>query len=560
MKIMHFLGAITLFLSAFSFSAVSVHAAEDFVTVKHAKAKWAGRPACASKYPAGKGQGTAFRHGLTRNCYSCPAGYKRTINPNIKAANACEKVVKAKVSWSKATYRGKRKVGKPKGAFFDPRKGGEWWKCPSNRPRRTAYAVTHKYACATKNILGEKLARAKFVSKTVRKAPKGSFFDPRSGGEYWSCPAGYGRTVVYPVNHKSRACKKTTPARAYNAKAKHRGTWGCKKGAFKNGLENACYTCPATYKRSAAIGRNLHRNPKACVYVKVKPGALANAEFLRWAKADLKKFERFTKPIIAQASKVLKSRSTLNYAKKIVAAKNDRDKARNALLLSLGMRSWLIANGPRQKASLDVRRARLDGMEIRPVLSGPRIDVASASQLTRGLVYPRKIVPAGRFQLAQAGRSRLKYLFPTFSVSFIAADISLGFGYTASLMWAWDVSYNPKYKGVKGLGTKKTELYASHAWSVGITAGLDAGIEFGFWTDPNHKLSGDNHGFVVAVSVKGGLGMSHWWNYGDKKWQNGDRKHGIRPKYLGMTIFPQVGVSAEAEYARGNTIHSSEKK
>ena len=47
---------------------------------------------------------------------------------------------------SKATYKGKVKTPKPKGAFFDPRKGGEWWKCPSNRPRRTAYAVTDKRA------------------------------------------------------------------------------------------------------------------------------------------------------------------------------------------------------------------------------------------------------------------------------------------------------------------------------------------------------------------------------------------------------------------------------
>jgi len=44
--------------------------------------------------------------------------------------------------------------------------------------------VTNKYACATKSLWpDEKLARAKFVSKAVRGAPKGAFFDPRKGGE-----------------------------------------------------------------------------------------------------------------------------------------------------------------------------------------------------------------------------------------------------------------------------------------------------------------------------------------------------------------------------------------
>lgn len=105
---------------------------------------------------------------------------------------------------SKATYRGKVKTPKPKGAFLDPRKGGEWWKCPKNRPRRTAYAVTHKKACATKRIIGEKLSKAEFKGKLFNPKPKGAFLDPRKGGEYWSCPRGYIRNLN-PVTH-SAAC------------------------------------------------------------------------------------------------------------------------------------------------------------------------------------------------------------------------------------------------------------------------------------------------------------------------------------------------------------------
>ncbi len=50
---------------------------------------------------------------------------------------------------------------------------------------------------------------------------------------------------------------------------------------------------------------------------------------------------------------------------------------------------------------------------------------------------------------------------------------------------------------------------------------------------------------VFAASYVAGMGMSHWWSYGSKT---------KAPKYLGFTIFPQAGVTVEAEYARGETL------
>lgn len=559
MKITHFLSAVAFAIITFSSGVPTADAADDFVTVKHAPAKFAGKPACASKYPAGKGQGAGFRHLLTKSCYSCPSGFKRSLNPNIKAADACVRTTAARSAWSKAAYKGKKKMAKPsKRAFKDPRNGGEWWQCPSNRPRRTAYAVTDKRACATKNILGEKLSSAKFLGKVNRSTPKGAFFDPRRGGEFWACPAGYKRTV-FPVTN-AKACEKVTVASTKRARAKSRGSFGCKSGAFQNGLENACYTCPATYKRSAVPGTNLHKMKNACVYVTVDMAALKNPPFIKWALNDIKKFEKFTKPIISQAARIFTTKKSRDLAAKLAKAKSDRERQRLAKQFVDDMRKWMLANGPVRRASLDMRKARMEGMGIEPVLSGPAIDVASAARLAGGLVAPRRILPvAGEVQVAQAN-DRLHLVFPTISVTLVPADISLGFGFTGALMWAWDISQGTRYKGIKQRGTSKAEIYGSMAWSVGLSAGLDMGLELGFWTDPNHKLDGENHGFIVAASVKGGLGMSHWWNYGDKKWRDGDRTHGIRPKYLGMTIFPQVGVSAEVEYVRGDTIGTGRKK
>ena len=115
-----------------------------------------------------KGQ---YRHWFSANWYSCPKGYDRSLNPDITAPDACIKTVKHR---------------KPSGSFSDPRQGGQYWSC--NGWNRTAYAVTTNKACS-------KLKRksAKFIKNYKRKKPSGSFYDPRKGGEYWSC-GGWKRT------------------------------------------------------------------------------------------------------------------------------------------------------------------------------------------------------------------------------------------------------------------------------------------------------------------------------------------------------------------------------
>lgn len=115
--------------------------------------------------------------------------------------SGCGALKQVKCTTSKATYKGKVIKAKPKGAFFDPRKGGEWWKCPSNYPRRTAYAVTDKRACATKSLWpNEKLTKAQYLGKRTNRKPAGAFVDSRldkltKGAEYWSCPKGYDRNA-----------------------------------------------------------------------------------------------------------------------------------------------------------------------------------------------------------------------------------------------------------------------------------------------------------------------------------------------------------------------------
>lgn len=214
--------------------APSAHAAPSFV-----------RASKASQGPSGCSGGAFLDARLDdpsvgAQCWSCPSGYVRTLE-SVTSAKACAKP--ATSGFVEADYKHKWLCDGSKGEFFDPRKGGECWSCPKNRPRRTAYAVTSDKACATKEVFGEKLSKAEFERK-VKTCTKGAFFDPRKGGECWKCPSGYTRTLE-PVTGK-KACAKELPESLKAATLQ--GHFGCKKGEFldpRNGGE--CWSCPKSH-------------------------------------------------------------------------------------------------------------------------------------------------------------------------------------------------------------------------------------------------------------------------------------------------------------------------
>ncbi len=78
-------------------------------------------------------------------------------------------------------------------------KKNQCWSCPNG------YKIKKK-----RNPLvcrGKVDVKAKYLSKgkLFKKCPQGGFFDPRKGGQCWKCPRGFKRTV-YPV-HKNSACR-----------------------------------------------------------------------------------------------------------------------------------------------------------------------------------------------------------------------------------------------------------------------------------------------------------------------------------------------------------------
>jgi len=429
------------------------------VLAKYSPAKWSGTPKCSSKYKATKKHDKAFLHVLNKTCYSCPKGYKRTLNPNVKSKKACK------------------------------RKGKSYYK----------------------------KAKKHNKGKLLKKCPKGQFLHAFNKTCY-SCPSSYKRTVSKISSAK--ACKKSTNAK--HARASRRGKAGCRKGAFRHGLRNACYTCPKKYIRTIAGGKDLSKVRKACAQYSLGFKPKFSPKFFKWAKAESRKIKKTYDPLIKQAVKFSKIMNTKKI-RRSVRRGTDAKKKKVLIKISADFRRW-AQNwlSKKKKASLGLP---YDGVQVASA------DFVNSHDFNTDGYDPMK----GMRVAVKADEKGLK----TFSLGW-AVDGSLLYGMTAvPQFYAWD--WTSDKKGGKG------GWYASLSNSAGITAGVDLAPEFGFWWDKKSKLEGKGHGFVVGAAVKGGAALAFWWSYGKKK-------TGKKTRFLGFTVTPQIGLSAEAEYTWGETI------
>ncbi len=124
-------------------------------------------------------------------CWSCPAGYARTIFP-VNGESACEKVASTE-------FRRIEERGKGTGWFGTDCPGGQFWdiadgnchSCPDGYSMQVLEHVHGERKCA-KTIPGA-WQRA---TKAGPPCGSGKLWDPRNGGECWSCPTGFVRTIA----------------------------------------------------------------------------------------------------------------------------------------------------------------------------------------------------------------------------------------------------------------------------------------------------------------------------------------------------------------------------
>lgn len=176
------------------------------------------------------------------SCWSCPDGYVRTGDP-VTSSTACSRTdASVPLKQMKATFQGGTC---PPGAFFDPIRGGECYSCPAGY-RRSGAHIDAPNACYI--AAGEDLKPAQRVKRTLwpHECGNGSFHDIWDGGGCWRCPSGYNRTGHH-IN-SGQACSRGVPEK--HATASNRGKSQCKANEFFDPRNSGeCWTCPAgTYR------------------------------------------------------------------------------------------------------------------------------------------------------------------------------------------------------------------------------------------------------------------------------------------------------------------------
>lgn len=417
---------------------------------------------------------------------------------------------------SKATYRGKVKKSKPSGAFYDPRKGGEWWKCPSNRPRRTAYSVTSKKACATKRIIGEKLSRAEFKGKVNNSKPSGAFVDPRKGGEYWSCPKGYIRNLN-PVTH-SAACTVSPKYvcdgsnMAVRGKCFKKGACGarnqrpcliveripsCKNGLAEDFIDNKCI--PAKVARCLTLTRALKIAKGVGKAVDTVGKQISNfgsnkkaAKNKKDAKAKEYKSQAKKKDLLAQATRAIKPYSA-------IATEMDRI---GKTMKTSGKKVASFFKDPSYCTMSDTNReSRIAGYGLKP-----RTGFKKASLIDDLFIRSAHAASGEHFFMTyEVSVSGGVGIGGSFGLSFVtdyrgsnAGYISVGPGVVtnATIGAALAIGFYPKVN---------EDSFKGWGWSFGAAGGpfkiVSGGIDFFY--DEKFK---DFQGF--AVNVGGGIGLS----------------------------------------------------
>ncbi|MEQ8194085.1 MAG: tectonin domain-containing protein [Rhodospirillales bacterium] len=185
-------------------------------------------------------------------CYSCPAGYGRTLAA-VDTARACSKPNKnIRGEFGAAKFMGRLC---PQGSFYDNVRGGECWSCPSGY-KRSAAPVGGANACVipTREEFSKTRRHNRATGLFKTDCPGGQFWDAVDGFCY-SCPSGFGRTAYHV--HNARACVRRIGekvARATVVKKAECRTGEIKdlkiQGAQDSAAGGGCWTCPEAWDRT----------------------------------------------------------------------------------------------------------------------------------------------------------------------------------------------------------------------------------------------------------------------------------------------------------------------
>lgn len=373
-------------------------------------------------------------------------------------------------------------------SFFDLIDGGSCWSCPKGF-KRTAASVSAGNAC-----VGFKRASQAGVYGCKRKYGSSAFYDAIDGGSCWTCPKGYKRTVFSVKSGK--ACEKwNSPISISHSSATKRGKNGCDRG-FSDPIDGGtCWTCPSGSKRTVYSVKS----DKACE---------ATSKALKRGDKNLgRQLNQLTESQKAEFEKI--GKQIEKAAQPVVQKVDDLHKElKNSGLTPQQFKNLLKANN----TSEIERRLNID--KIRSSFNS--INLSSSIPTPAKIGGARQTSPP-RFQTMSFG---------------MVADASVLFGGNIEEGIVVDLKDR----------TRKPNKYLTAGWSIGASAGADASIVYGFWTDKD--ISGYGEGVTMSASYYAGMAVAFWW---------ANSASSTPGKFLGFTVSPQFGSGVEVEYGRNIT-------
>lgn len=370
------------------------------------------------------------------------------------------------------------KAGCENGAFFDPRNGGECWRCPSGSVR-TIFPVTSDRAC-------EQPARVQRSAVVGRHAAVGllrtdcrpGYFLHGLSGQCYACPAGWRRTVF--AIDGDQACETTHAARPQRASFDKR--MGCSAPTFPDPRHGGeCWQCPTRWNRSifpvngaqactapagtaCAAGLVADRGrcvrPQACGADGARPCLLTE----RIPSCNPGLVEDFALNRCVPAAQTVLRR----LADEAVA------EARPLILMGLQTSHCLSQAGKLQGLAQALQRR----------------DPPGAAASLGGLACVQ--------QLRQAAA---RHGYQTVTLG-IGADAGLGIGVNSELGLAIDV-----------LDRRRARVYSTLGYSLGANASISGALVVGFAKSVTDDLAGDGHGIAYSVKAVEGAGVGVGFDY-----------------------------------------------
>ncbi len=318
---------------------------------------------------------------------------------------------------------------------------GKCWSCPASHPHRTVFGVGTTAACEKRAGINWSRSRdrGRGTGFFRTNCPSGAFWDPN--GRCYSCPSGYKRSLEYGVK-SSRACYKRYSASRRSASIS--GYQGCPDGSFRNGLTDSCFVCPAGTYRNANIGSDLTKI-NACTRCGTEGAKPCPVTTLR------RSCDKFLAEDFAKG----------------VCVKTQAGFVHEAALVELGRYASALLTKAGDALSLSQDREVVDGLrQANPQKVGDKAKPA---------LNPCVLDAFNTWTLGGTGETSL----------IIGGGLETGM--------AVDVSP----EGRSG-NQRAAYWYGDASYSLGLSIGSSAGINYGCWTAQNNNILGAYHGITMS--------------------------------------------------------------